>query len=562
GIQAATHNGRVSINLAPWNESRHEKVNVSVDGLSTGCRVAYDSPMRDWFLFGYGETDLGYSQFTGTGDVNRSFERHHDGLFAEGKFSLFGQGEIASGHLMTLAVDSRPVREDILLGRIEPEKNYPVYGDASELRYNSASRSGTYINLENRRYNAMFGDFRTELSNMEFTRYDRTINGLRGEYRHDRGKVRSFLTRTDQSTYQEEMRADGTSGFYFLQRYPLIENSEKIRIEVRDRYRPEQIVRVDYKQIYRDYDINYLDGSILFKEPVASVDEGLNPVWIIVSYECRSEGEINFLYGIRSTFEVADSLEAGATVIIEEEGVENSSIIGVDLSGRLFEGVSLGAEYAHSDKFLLGGGSAFRTALSGVHSNGIKWNTYYRDIDENFFNPSFSGGKRELGSRKLGADLDWGLSTRHSIVSRIFRHDFIERDEKKRYLDVRGVYRDGPLSASLGFAGARRSARSEGQQTAVMLLGSGSFEKGRTRGELQIDQKVSGEEVEEYPNRIQAALSQRLWRHLSGTLRHEYRSGRRSGARHMTQIGVESDVNEDLSVYSRYRMEGSVGGER
>ncbi len=562
GVQAGTLNGRVVLNLSPSADPRREKINVLLDGLTGGCRVAYESPMRDWFLFGYGETDAGVSSLTGNGSTDRSAERHHDGLYAEGKFALYGQGEIRDGHLMTLAIDSRPVREDRLLGRIEPEMQYPVYGDASELRFNSASRSGTYVRLDHKRYNAMFGDFETALGGLEFTRYTRTFNGLSGEARFSGGGLKSFITRTDQVTWQEEMPADGTSGFYFLAHYPLIENSEKINVEVRDRYRPENVIRVDEKKVNRDYDINYMDGSILFKEPLAAFDENLNPVVIIASYECRGEEEINFTYGLRGSVDISDSLKAGATAIVEEEGGANSSIVGIDVSGPVYRGVSIESEFARSDKFLLGAGNAFRIKLAGVHPGRVRWNTYYRDIDGGFFNPSFTGGKTELGSRKIGADLDWRLTGGYSVAAGMFRHDFRQLGEKKRYFDLCGLYRSGPLSVKAGLAAASRGDDLEGSRSSTLMLGSAAWEQGSTRGELEVDQKIAGEEVEEYPNRVQASLSRKLWKHVSGSLKHEYRTGRRSGARHLTQAGIESRINEDLDLYSRYRMEGAVSGER
>jgi uncharacterized repeat protein (TIGR01451 family) len=562
GVQAATLNGRIVLSLPPSADPGREKINVLLDALAGGCRIEYQSPMRDWFLFGYGETDIGYSGLTGSGSTARSAEKHRDGLYAEGKFALYGQGEIRSGHLMTLSIDSRPVREDMLLGRIEPEKQYPLYGDASELRFNSASRSGTYIRLDHKRYDATFGDFQTALGGLEFTKYDRTFNGLSGEARFSSGSVKSFITRTDQLTWQEEIPADGTSGFYFLSHYPLIENSERISVEVRDRYRPENVVRVDEKKINRDYDINYMDGSILFKEPLAAFDGDLNPVVIIVSYECRGEGEMNFTYGTRASFDIGDSLKAGATVIVEEEGGANSSIVGIDLAGPLWKGISMEGELAHSDKFLLGTGEAFRVGLSGIHSNAVRWRTYYRDIDEEFFNPSFTGGSTELGSRKAGADLDWRLTGVYSVAAKMFTHDFRQRGEKKRYLDLRGLYRSGPISAKAGVAAASHGDDLQEERSSTLLLLGAAWEKGATRGELELDQRIAGGEVEEYPNRVQASLSRRLWKHISGTLKHEYRTGGISGSRHLTQAGLESRISEDLDLYTRYRAEGAVSGER
>jgi len=562
GVQLATAGGRVAIALPPLRDSRSERLAVALEGLGASARVRYDAPLRSWFLFGYGEGQLGYSNLSGTGSTNGLMETQHDGAFAEGKLSFYGQGEIARGHLLTCAVDTRPVRDDMLFRRIEPEKYYPIYGDASELRFNTASRSGTYLRLEHRRYDAMLGDFRTDLGETEFTGYRRSFNGVSGEARLAKGTIRGFMTRTDQVTYQEEIRAEGTSGFYFVSHYPLVENSEKISIEVRDRYRPERIVRVDRKQVGRDYDINYMDGSILFKENVSVFDESLNPETIVVSYECRGSGGQNYIYGARSSMPVADSLVFGTTAVLAEEGVENYSLLGLDLTGQVRAGLRVEGEFAHSEKFLLGGGNAFRMLLKGEQGAALRWSAYYRDIDSDFFNPSFSGGKTELGSRKLGGSVAWRPGSAFGLSAQGYRHSFRERDETKDYLDLVGHGTAGSLDGKAGLAVAGHSDTREGDQSSVLMLTGLALKGPKTLGEIQWDQILSGQDVDEYPNRLQANLSQRLWRGIAATLKHEYRTGSRTGTRHLTQLGLESNVTAGLEVYSRYQLEGAASGER
>ncbi len=562
GVQAATANGRVVVALPPMRDSRKERIGVALNGVSAAARAAYEAPLRNWFLFGYGEGEMGYSDLSGSGSTNRLLEKQHDGVFAEGKLSFYGQGEIRNGHLFTCAVDTRPLRDDMLFRRIEPEKYYPIYGDASELRFNAASRSGTFMRLDHRRYAAMLGDFRTDLGAAEFTKYHRSFNGVSGEARFAQGSVKAFVTRADQVTYQEEIRAEGTSGFYFLKHYPLVENSERIRVEVRDRYRPDRIVRVDYKQAGRDYDINYMDGSVLFKESVPVFDAELNPVTIVASYECRGSGERNYIYGLRSAIAVMDSLELGTTAVLEEEGVENYTLLGVDLAGRVREGLAVEGEFARSEKFLLGGGNAFRVLLRGEAARAVRWNAYYRAIDENFFNSSFSGGKTELGSVKIGGDLAWRLNRGLGASAQAYRHLFRERDETKDYLDLVGRYTAGAVEGRAGFAAAGHGDTRDGDQSAVLMLTGFALKGSRTSGEIQWDQILSGDEVADYPNRLQAKLSRRLWRGVAATLKHEYRTGSRTGTRHLTQAGVESNLTESMQVYSRYQLEGAMSGER
>ncbi|HMA75730.1 MAG TPA: hypothetical protein VKO43_00310, partial [Candidatus Krumholzibacteriaceae bacterium] len=562
GVQVATAGGKAVINLPPSIESRKRRISVRYDDIRAGSFISYESLLRDWFLFGYGEADLGINNITGSGVTDRSGRSWHDGAFAEGKIAFYGQGEIAQGHLMTVAVDTRPARYDKLLDRIEPEKFYPLYGDASRLRFNSSSRRGTYLKMEHKRYSALYGDFKTELGGMEFNRYERTFAGFRGKAEFKGGRINAFITRTDQSTYQEEIPADGTSGFYFLENYPLIENSEKIRIEVRDRYQPEKIVKVDYKAVNRDYDINYNDGTILFKEPLPTVDEDLNPVMIIASYECAGSEDNNFIYGARSSVSVTDSLDAGITAVLEEEGDGNSSLFGVDLKGKILPGIRVEGEFGHSEKFLLGAGDAFRLKFEGRKKNFPLWHAYYRRIDKTFFNPSFSGGKSELGSEKFGAGLDWKLNRKFSLKSKGYTHSFMERDEKKKYLDIRGVYGKGTLRGSAGLAGVSHSSITEPSRSAVMMTTSISAERTGLKGKLTYDQKLSGSEVEEYPNRLEGRLSRTVWKDISAELIHEYRTGSRSGTRHRTLLGAESKITRNLNVYSRYSLEGAMSGKR
>ena len=562
GVQVATVDGRVSLELPASDYSRREKFAVALEELTAESRLEYVSPMRDWFLFGFGEGDVGYSSLKGSGSTHRTYERYPDGLYAEGKLAFYGQGEVSTGHLLTMAVDTRPIVEDKLLDRIEPEKYYPIYGDASELRFNSYSKYGTYARLEHRSYSAMIGDYKTELGTMEFTRYDRTFSGFRGWGRRGRFDASAFMSYSDQITVQDELKANGTSGFYFLSHYPLLENSEKIRIEVRDRFRPEKIVRVDYYSINKDYDINYLDGSILFKKPILAFDENFNPRNIVVTYECRSADDNNIVAGIRPTVELADSLMMGVTAVIQDEGDHNYSLVGVDLAGHLWKDLFIESEYSHSDKFIRGSGDAFRLKLMGRHDRMLKWNAYYRDIDEDFFNPSFSGGKTELGSRKIGGDLDWRIGKGWSLLSKGYGHRYAERDETKSYADVKGHYRSGALDGSFGLAHAKFSDTRSGSASSGLIVASGGYGSENTKAELQLDKNVAGDDVPDYPDRIQAKLTQKIWRWLNGVLSYEYRSSSTSGSRHLTQLGVESSITENLSAYSRYRMEGAMSGER
>jgi len=115
-----------------------------------------------------------------------------------------------------------------------------VYGDSSEIGYEAESQDNMYVKIEKDRSSIMYGDYHTGLTQNEFTRYDRTFNGVKADIDTERFSVKAFGSRTSQTITKDELSGNGTSGFYFLSKSPVIENSETVRIEVRDRYHPER----------------------------------------------------------------------------------------------------------------------------------------------------------------------------------------------------------------------------------------------------------------------------------------------------------------------------------
>ena len=62
-------------------------------------------------------------------------------------------------------------------------------------------------------------------------------------------------------------------------------NSDKLRIEMRDRFRPEQIVDVRELTRHIDYDIDTAAGTVRFRNPILGRDGNQNPVFIVADYE-------------------------------------------------------------------------------------------------------------------------------------------------------------------------------------------------------------------------------------------------------------------------------------
>ncbi len=77
-----------------------------------------------------------------------------------------------------------------------------------------------------------------------------------------------FGSVTNRKVVQEEIRAQGISGYYYLSQNNLVTGSEKVRIEVRDRFHSEIVISRKEKSRYSDYDVDYPQGTLYFKQPV------------------------------------------------------------------------------------------------------------------------------------------------------------------------------------------------------------------------------------------------------------------------------------------------------
>ena len=96
-----------------------------------------------------------------------------------------------------------------------------------------------FLKIEREAFYAMFGDFQTGLSVTELSRYDRSLNGLKTEFRGKQFSFNAFASDTDKAFVRDEINGDGTSGPYRLSSSPIVINSDQIEIQVRDRFRSE-----------------------------------------------------------------------------------------------------------------------------------------------------------------------------------------------------------------------------------------------------------------------------------------------------------------------------------
>ncbi|HKE95528.1 MAG TPA: hypothetical protein VKB34_14540, partial [Povalibacter sp.] len=472
--------GLVRLELDPTTQAGTAVIHLRLsERQQQEIRVWLEPQARDWILVGIAEGTTAYNS------ISQNMQSAADAGLEEGyssdnRVAFFAKGAIKGEYLLTLAYDSarnKDEAKDRLLGVIEPDRFYTLYGDATEQRFEAATTNKLFIKLERRQFAALFGDFETGLTVTELSRYSRTFTGLKLDYAGEHFGYTAFAADSEQGYAKDELQGDGTSGLYHLSRRPLIINSDKIRLEVRDRFRSEIVVETRELTRYIDYDIDYLNGTLFFKQPVPSRDQNFNPTYIIAEYEVLNGGKSQVTGGGRASLKFADDhVEVGASYIQEGAAVGETRVAGTDLRWQIGAATELKAEVARSesdDPASAGPASAYLTQLQHV-TEKLDARAYIREQEA-----GFGVGQQlrsEQGTRKIGVDGRYRLSERTLLEGETYRQEVLEtgaqRDlvsaEVRREMDdyTLGLGARRVVDSGLS-SGADADGRNESQQAFV-----------------------------------------------------------------------------------------------
>lgn len=371
------------------------------------------SPAREWTVVGFGAGSIGYDTLKTRASALPRAERGK--TVTDGQIALYAKGRIKGSWLLTLAYDSdrRYDPERGLLGTIDPDRYYTVYGDGALQGYDAATRRKLYLRLERRELYALFGDFETGFTDTQLTRYSRTLNGVKAAYEGGRLRATGFAAKVDTRYARDEIQGNGLSGPYRLAQRGVVPNSDKLRIETRDRFRSERIVATRQLTRHIDYDIDTGAGTVRFREPVLSRDAGLNPVFIVAEYEVESGRSNKLAAAARVEGRLADGRVAIGASMIRDETAGVATVAGADLTAKLGDGTELRGEVAGGGRDGIGGALAF-LAEAEHHGAGVDLLLYARQQDA-----GFGVGQQNLveaGTRKLGGDARIKLSERLALT--------------------------------------------------------------------------------------------------------------------------------------------------
>jgi uncharacterized repeat protein (TIGR01451 family) len=486
--------GMALIELEPTTQSGAALLRLRFsDRLTQEVRVWLEPAARDWILVGLAAGNALHQSISK--NMSAAAEAgEEEGYQQDGRVAFFAKGSVLGKYLLTAAFDSARDRDKIerrLLGAIEPDRYYTIYGDGSEQRFEAASSEKLYLKLERGRFYSLFGDYETGLGVTELARYSRTLTGLKVEREGDVVSYQMFATDTDQDYVRDTLPGDGTSGLYRLSRKSAVINSDKIRIEIRDRLRPELVIERRPLSRSSDYSIDYFNGTVFFRQPVPSRDANFNPVFIVAEYEVLGARKA-VTAGGRAALKLADErVEVGASLIHQGAAAGDTDLAGLDLKWKVGESTRLKAEFARSesgDPQRAAGASAYLAEVQHV-TERVDARLYVREQQSGFGLDQQLGV--DSGARRAGLDGRLKFDQFWSARGELYQQDVLDTGASRVQATAEVRRESEDLRLSVGAREVRDESRTLPTLTSTQGFVGGSVDLWQDRVQLRASQDVA-----------------------------------------------------------------------
>lgn len=423
GFQVRMRNGTAKVELrAPGKAGIVRLFASNGSAMEAKQNVVFHAPLRD--MIAVGLVEVGGDVY----DLDGALSPAHDSDYprameVDGRASVFLKGRIKGDALLTLSYDSEKKRTDGLFRDVDPEAYYPIYGDASDKGYEGQSRSKLYVRLEKNDSSIMWGDYRTDAFGEDsLTRMRRTLTGANAVVKSGNVTVQGFAAEARNETRTERLRGRGTALDFVLPGAPLVPNSEILTIETRDKNNPGLIASERSLVRFVDYLLDDQTGRLTLKEPIASIDEFGNPVFLVATYDVETNAKSGIVAGARGELAIKEGrVWAGVNYDESEQGVDHklSASIGIEKdlkTGRVW------AEAGRMETNLSGGGKTEGNAARfGIEANVLDGQVAaeYGQADTAFDNtdsPVLPGRREALAkyTKSLSSTIDLSATTTYS----------------------------------------------------------------------------------------------------------------------------------------------------
>ena len=417
---------------------------------------AINIPSSDWFYIAQSDLTIGYK--TGSANIQQVKPGEFNNIYTKGRLAFYVKGKIKGKYLLTAAGDTGESSLDQIfvgldgknpkefLKRINPNDYYPVYGDDSTAVEDAPTRGKFFIRLQKDDSHVMWGNFKTQITGTEFLRNERALYGASGVYKSP--EVTSFGARqTEAAIYaaqpgtlpqHEIIRGTGGSS-YFLKHQDITIGSETLSVETRDATTGNIIARTPLRY-GADYEIDYIQGVVILKNPLSSSAAGTNvvrggalgsnEVYLIANYEFTpvAGNADGYAYGGRAQQWLGDHVRVGVTAESEKTGTADQNLYGADIAVRKSDRTFVEAEVAQSSGPGFGNSTSAdggltlsdnpTAGLAGVTARAVRVHGHaaLEDLDAGNSKGDFDGyynhaekGFASLSKQTTQDETNWGL---------------------------------------------------------------------------------------------------------------------------------------------------------
>lgn len=548
------------VTLDPVATSGSHHITLAYNNVQEKVELYIKPETREWIMVGFGEGTVGFNKLAGaTQPITDAAAQ--DGFYKDGQIAFYAKGQIPGNFLMTLAYDTTAktdAEKQSRFGDLDPNVMYTVYGDNTIQQFDATSSRKLYVKIERDTFYALFGDFNTGLSTTELTRYSRVFTGVKAELHEDKIGFTAFATQTSQTMVRDEIRGNGTSGLYQLSRKNIIQNTDVIRIETVDRFKSEVILSSIQLTRHLDYDLDYVTGTVWFKQPVLSKDAELNPMMIRIEYESNDQTDQFTTAGGRIYVKPTDNLEFGGTYISEGRLGVSNTLSGADASLQVSENVEVRAEVAESIQSSIPAQAWKVEAL--MTDEQLSGKVYARQQDDNF------GLGQQLGSenstRKVGADGTWRFNPEDSLNAEMFRQEVMNTGAKR---DMASVNYNTTVEDLDVVAGLRGNQDQDGTgavtSSALVSLGASKDLTSRITVHANHEQALSDNNGVDFPTRSILGADYRVTENTSLVATQEWTRGQAQDTS-SSRLGINTQPWNGAQMSASFEQQLSEDGDR
>lgn len=404
-------NGEAAIALIGEGQPGNAEIRAFSGDLQAKGLIRITPEQRPQILVGLAEASFGKAAPDIALRGSDKSYRHH--------MEFFFRGPLPKALQLTLAYNSfRPLTRTAGRNRtffLDPlDRVYPVFGDSSTRFEDAQSNSKLYARIDRGRSYVMFGDFDasqqeyinntytpTAVTNLaenlasagignsilnnfnnipvfadqgpQLTGYNRRLTGVKVHFETAGGSSITLSGARPDTAFARDVYPGSTLGLIRLSHTDVLQGTETIVREVRDRRNPDIILQREVLVRSVDYNLDPYLGSIYFMRPLSTFDYALNLVQIVATYEYRSVGMNSAVYTGRGSKNFNNAgLRIGTSFIDQRQDSFGSFYLGgIDAEKKIGKSGTLQLEWGLSNGRVASSGSYFGfDGLAGSLNSG------------------------------------------------------------------------------------------------------------------------------------------------------------------------------------------------